>query len=66
MIEDDDDEPKSENGFTSSLLGDQEDDDVIEKEAQSMLDRFKKKTVAKMIERTEQEEKVDWEVKVCH
>lgn len=66
VIELDDDEPMSENGFTSSLLGDQEDDDVIEKEAKSMLNRLKTKTPNKMVERTEEEEKADWEVKVCH
>lgn len=64
VIELDDDEPMSENGFTSSLLGDQEDDDVIEKEAKSMLNRLKTKTPNKMVERTEEEEKADWEVKV--
>lgn len=66
VIEEDDDEPKSENGFVGSLLGDQEDADVIEKEAKSMLDRFKTKTVTNIFDRTEKEEKVDWEVKVCH
>jgi len=64
VIEDDNAEPMSDNGFTSSLLGDQEDDDVIEKETKLLLNRFKTKTINKMIERTEKEENIiDWEVK---
>ncbi len=65
LVIEDDDEPKAEAGFTSSILGDQEDDDVIEKERAELLGRIKKgKTPNNVIDKTEKEAQVDWDVKV--
>ena len=65
LIPDDiDDEPKSEGGYTSTLLGDQADAETVEKEAKGLLARFKKGRIPKnVVEQTAEQEKLGWEVK---
>jgi hypothetical protein len=63
LVPDEDDEPKAEGGFTSSIMGDQEDADAVQKETKILLGRFTKgKTISKVVEKSEKEEQVDWEV----
>ena len=41
LVPDEDDEPKAEGGFTSSIMGDQEDADAVQKETKILLGRFR-------------------------
>ena len=62
--DDDDEEPKSEGGYTSTLLGDKADAEDMEKEAKGLLSRFKKgKTPNAIVQQSEKQDEVDWEVK---
>jgi hypothetical protein len=64
LIPEDDDEPKSEGGYTSALLGDKADAETMEKEAKGLLSRFKKgKTPNNIVQQSEKQDEVDWEVK---
>jgi len=65
LIPEDTDEV-SKGGFTSRILGDMACNDVIEKETKALLSKFGKtgsKVIRGAMERSEDEEKVDWEVK---
>jgi len=60
----DDDEPKSEGGYTSTLLGDQADAETVEKEAKGLLSWFKKGRIPKeIVQQTAEQDELDWEVK---